>query len=279
MRILMLVFFLSAAESICIAQGWKDIQPLRSTCDDVKKALKVDKCEYPDSIYRLSDETVTVRFVTCPCPISCDSAYGGWNVPFGTVAGIIRELHKPFSVTTFDINDRKWTKLSTDMIGEVLYDDNEAGISLSTIDGNVSKITYYPPLEKNKNLLCPRCSTPTPIASNNKSASSWLHGYGDLSFEDEKKHLDKLAIKLQENSSDSIGYIVAYGGCRSTSEQVQQRLQRAKEYLVTTYGIPSSRIAIVDGGRHESFEIELHIRARGLPPPRTASSIYPANLK
>lgn len=124
-KLLILVFFLAAVESICLAQGWQGIQPLQSTCDDVKKALKVDKCEYPDSIYRLPDETVTVRFVTCPCPITCDSAYGGWNVPFSTVAGIIRELHKPFSVTNFDVNSKKWTKLTTDVPVEALYDDNE----------------------------------------------------------------------------------------------------------------------------------------------------------
>jgi len=275
-KVLVLAFFLSAAESICLAQGWQGIQPLRSTCDDVKKALKVDKCEYPESIYHLQDETLTVKFVTCPCPIKCDSAYGGWNVPFGTVAGIIRELHKPFSVTNFDITGRQWTNLTTDMIGEVLYDDNQAGISLSTMDGNITKITYYAPLQKNKDLLCPKCSTAKSIAKEQRG-SSWLHGYGDLSFEEEKKHLDKFAVKLQENGLDSIGYIVVYGGCRSTRKEVQQHSQRSKRYLVDTYGIPSSRIVIIVGGQHESFDIELHLRKRSLPPPRTFSSRYPAN--
>lgn len=144
------------------------------------------------------------------------------------------------------------------------------------MEGNILQITYYAPLDKNRHLLCPHCLSPRSIAKE-ESASSWLHGYGDLSFEEEKKHLDILVIKLKENGSDSIGYIVAYGGCRSTTKEVQQRLERAKDYLTTNYRISSSRIVVVKGGQHESFGIELHVRERGLPPPRTASSKYPAN--
>jgi hypothetical protein len=238
--------------------------------------LNVDKCEYPDSIYRLQDETVKVSFVTCPCPITCDSEYGGWNVPFGTVAGITREPRKALSVTEFDVNNPKWSKMYTDMIGEVYYDDHQAGVTLSTIDGNILKITYYAPLEKNEHLLCPKCSTPRQFLDQKENRSLWLKGYGDLEFEDQKKFLSEFAVKLRENGPDSIGYIVAYGGCRSTTEETLQRADRAKKYLVATHAIPASRIVIVNAGQHESFEMELHVRARGQPRPRTYGSRYPA---
>ena len=195
----------------------------------------------------------------------------------GTVAGITRKLHKPVSVAQFDVNSNRWSKTTTDMIGQVLYDDHDAGITLSSIDGNVSIITYYPPLEKNRNLLCPRCSTSSPNGDGNNDASSWIHGYGDLSYDEEKQHLDKFAIKLQENGSDSVGYIVAYGSCKSRVDEVQKRAARAKQYLVDTYNIKGKRIVIIYGVQHQTVETELHVRGRSLPPPRTYGSTYPAN--
>ncbi len=38
-------------------QEWRGLQPLKSNCEDVKRALGVDKCEYPRTTYRLIDET------------------------------------------------------------------------------------------------------------------------------------------------------------------------------------------------------------------------------
>ena len=275
-RILILLCFLATFEGVSIAQGWRGIKPLRSTCEQVKQILKVDKCEYPDSIYRFEDETVTIRFVTCPCPTVCDGLYGGWNVPRGTVAGITRELHKTIPVAEFQINSGRWSKTYTDMIGQILYDDHEAGIRLSAIDGNVVRVTYYAPLEQNEHLLCPKCSTPERHAGATSARSLWLTGYGDLSFDEEKKHLDKFAMKLLgQGSKAMMGYIVAYGGCLSPRGEARKRAQRAKQYLVSTYGIGNRRVVIIDGGQHESFAIELHVRSRSLPPPRTSSSKYP----
>ena len=276
-RLLMFLFVLSAWQATCLAQGWRGIQPLRSTCDDVKKALNVDKCEYPYSIYRLQDETVKISFVTCPCPITCDSEYGGWNVPFGTVAGITREPRKALSVSEFEVTNTKWSEMSTDMIGEVYYDDHQAGVTLSTINGNILKITYYAPLEKNEHLLCPKCSTPRVVTDNEENSSLWLKGYGDLEFEDEKKFLVEFAGKLRENGPDSVGYIMAFGGCRSTTKDTLQRAERVKKYLIDTHGIPASRIVIVDAGQEQSFGIHLHVRARSQPPPRIFPTRYPAN--
>ena len=276
MRILLVLWFVVMFGSNCFAQGWRGIEPLRSTCEDVKRTLQVAKCEYPNSTYRLQDEKVTIGFVSCPCPTVCYSMYGGWNVPPGTVAGIKRQLLKPVPLSEFDVNSNKWTKTSTDMIGQVLFDDHDAGITLDSQDGQITSISYYAPLEKNQHLLCPKCTTPKPSGDTTNNASSWVHGYSDLAFEEEKPHLDKFAIKLQENGSDSRGYIVAYGSCRSRADEVQRRVARAKQYLIAIHGIQSRRIAIIYGGQHETFEIELHVRRRSLPPPRTFGSTYPA---
>lgn len=275
-RILFLLCFLATFEGVALAQGWRGIKPLRSTCEDVKQILKVEKCEYPDSVLRLEDETVTIKFVTCPCPIACDGLYEGWNVPRGTVAGITRELHKTIPVAEFQIISNKWNKTYTDMIGQILYDNHESGITVSAIDGNVVRVTYYAPLEQNKNLLCPKCSSTKRQAAATSAHSLWLKGYGDLNFEEEKKYLDEFAIKLQGQGSKAMGYIVAFGGCLSPKGEASKRAKRARQYLVTTHGFGNRRIRIIDGGQHESFGIELHVRTRSLPPPRTLGLTYPA---
>jgi hypothetical protein len=81
---------------------------------------------------------------------------------------------------------------------------------------------------------------------------------------------------LKEHPPDSKGYIVAYGGCRARNGEALARAARAKEYLVTSHGIDSNRILTIDGGQHQTMEIQLHIRKRGLPPPLTFSSTYPS---
>lgn len=44
------------------AEGWRGIVPLRTTCADVKKALKVEKCVAPMSEYNVTGFRVVVFF-------------------------------------------------------------------------------------------------------------------------------------------------------------------------------------------------------------------------
>lgn len=275
--IVCLALMLLASQGISYAQEWRGIKPLRSTCEDVKRALGVDKCEYPRSIYRLKEETVTIGFVMCPCPLVCSHQSGGWNVPAGTVGGITRQLHKPTPVADFNVDSDKWKAMETDFIGQVIYTNYEEGVTVSSIEGNVDTVSYFPPLYKYKHLLCPDCSVPPPPnADKEVGLSSWIHGYDELAFDEEKKHLDKFATKLKEHAPDSKGYIVAYGGCRTPKGEALARAERAKEYLVNTHGIESNRIITLDGGQHKTMDVQLHIRKRGLPPPLTFSSTYPS---
>src|ERR1700741_1269446 len=71
-------------------------------------------------------------------------------------------------------------------------------------------------------------------------ADQWFDSYGDLSWEDEKAHLDNFAIALQ-NDPDSIGYIIVYAGRRSCVGEGKDRALRAKKYLVLTRAIEVSR--------------------------------------
>ena len=44
------------------AKEWRGLIPLKSTCEDVKRILGVDKCVVPESTYELSNYRVIIRF-------------------------------------------------------------------------------------------------------------------------------------------------------------------------------------------------------------------------
>lgn len=272
--IVVALFILGISCATSFGQEWQGIRLLDSTCDDVKRGLSVDKCEYPRSIYKFPKETVTVGFVTCPCPIRCYHASGGWNVPRGTVSGITRQFLTSVSIEEFDVKNGKWTPFETDMIGEVQYIDPEQGIHLYTLNGEVTKAIYYPPTDKHKDKLCPTCTSPPPPPPA-KSETVWLRGYAGGDTKDaEEKLLDAFAEELRIQGNDLRGYIVAYDGCLKRGEAAI-RAERAKKYLVSTRGIDRSQIIIIDGGQRSGLSIELHIRKSTSPPPQTLSSVYP----
>ncbi len=95
-------------------------------------------------------------------------------------------------------------------------------------------------------------------------ADQWFDSYGDLSWEDEKAHLDNFAIALQ-NDPDSIGYIIVYAGRRSCVGEAKDRALRAKKYLVQTRAIEASRIKWIDGGYREELTVILQPAPRGAP--------------
>lgn len=95
-------------------------------------------------------------------------------------------------------------------------------------------------------------------------ADQWFDSYGDLSWEDEKAHLDNFAIALQ-NDPDSIGYIIVYAGRRSYAGESKERALRAKKYVVKTRGIKASRIKWIDGGYREELTTILQPGPRGAP--------------
>jgi len=256
-------------------QEWRGIQLLKSNCEDVKRALGVDKCEYPETTYHLMTETVAITFQNCSCPTVCYGELGGWNVRRGTVRSIVRHLHNPLPITDFDVNSAKWTSIQTDFIGEIIYSNADEGITISAIDGGVVTIKYYPAIDKSKHLRCPNCFSPN---SKKKDIKSPLFiAYGEnMTIDREKYRLNEFALELRKLGQGSKAYIVAYDGCVGSIGKAKEHAVRVREYLLAQ-GIGRRRIVIIDGGRRESMLIELHGRGRNMPPPKTLSSIYPPN--
>jgi hypothetical protein len=115
----------------------------------------------------------------------------------------------------------------------------------------------------------PDCAEPTIIDE-----------YGDISFKDERSHLDKLAECLKKRGADSVVYILAYGGREACISEADWRANRAKRYLVENQKVPEDRVVVFDGGFRDSLTIELHISSRNAcgPFPRPTLAMDEAQI-
>ena len=102
------------------------------------------------------------------------------------------------------------------------------------------------------------------------SQSRKFDEFGTLKLADLHAHLDNYAIQLQ-NEPMARAYVITYGGRRSTPTAAKSAGEKAKDYLVNTRGIESSRIVLVDGGYRESPFTELWIVPEERSTPPTAS--------
>lgn len=96
------------------------------------------------------------------------------------------------------------------------------------------------------------------------TVDEYFDSYGDVSWEEEKVHLDNLGIALQRDS-DMIGYIIVYAGQRACLGEAQDRALRAKQYVVQIHGIEESRVISIDGGHREKLTTVLQPIERGAP--------------
>jgi hypothetical protein len=99
-----------------------------------------------------------------------------------------------------------------------------------------------------------------------KSESAKLDEYGDLIQEDERVRLNAFKEDL-EKSGSARGYILVYGGRLDPPGRARRYASRAKNYLVSTEGLPSERIVTIDGGHRDSLTVELWSVPSGAQPP------------
>jgi hypothetical protein len=96
MKISILVFFLVGIlltpSSDARGQVWSELVPLISTCEDVKRVLKVSECKLPWSEYQFPDYNVTVDFST-----DAD----GWCVSRQTITSIFVSLKRTIKLSDY----------------------------------------------------------------------------------------------------------------------------------------------------------------------------------
>lgn len=133
----LLMFVTIQSQSNC----WRGITPLRSTCEDVKKILKVDNCTLPISEYTLSDFRVMVEFEN----ETCDRESRAWRVPKGTVTSLAISPRKEMRPSEFDLDLSKYRKREGEhIVGMEHYDNEEKGVSVELYRGFVQNLFLHP---------------------------------------------------------------------------------------------------------------------------------------
>lgn len=96
--------------------------------------------------------------------------------------------------------------------------------------------------------------------------------YGAINSGNELARIDNYAIELQ-NDPPSKGYIITYGGRKSTAAIAKARSQRVWKWLVQERGLLDSRLVVIDGGYREEPTTELWIVPNGATPPTATPTV------
>lgn len=142
-------------------QDFKRIIPLKSTCDDVKNALSVEKCDFPQSIYRLKDFTVVVQFTEEKSSANDKICY---KVPPKTVSSFTVTYNKSILLKDFEYELKLLGDINNDIF-TVAYENKEKGITVLSNNGIIEEVIYGPNVENHRKYSYP-CSTKTVKLSN-----------------------------------------------------------------------------------------------------------------
>ena len=151
--------FLASATS-AYGQVWREIKPIESTVDDVKRLLggKVTclpgGCEYKIP----KGGTLYIDFSSFTCKEAGPGTY--WNVPLYTVISL--RAHNPnLSVSDLNIDESELTlEPPSDQLNDTyIYERRELGMKVlvETDERTVSLLEYYPAAKYDK-ILCPSSS-------------------------------------------------------------------------------------------------------------------------
>jgi hypothetical protein len=137
LALLFLMLVTMRSQSNC----WRGITPLRSTCEEVKKILKVDTCTLPISEYTVPDFRVMVEFQN----ETCDSEPRAWRVPKGTVTAITISPRNEMRPSEFGLDLSKYKKREDgEIVGVEHYDSEEEGVTVDLYRGFVQNLFLYP---------------------------------------------------------------------------------------------------------------------------------------
>ena len=92
--------------------------------------------------------------------------------------------------------------------------------------------------------------------------------YGNISWNEEKNHLDRFAIYLKQEPQ-MIGCMVFIIGRKDTTKNFNFRINRAKKYLFSKHNIAENRIVIYKGNPTENAETKIYLQPlpKDTPPP------------
>ncbi len=238
------------------AQGFRGIVPLKSNCEDVKRILQVEKCTFPQSIYRLEDFNVVVNFTTDKPRKKAKICF---KVPARLVSSLTVSYHKPFPLSEFEY-EVKYIEGPFGDINTTIYGDKEKGVEVFTINSQVSYVGYIPTEMEYQKLSYP-CKSPD-AGDDIELPSDWFDRYWNLPPKKEKarmRDITPVIKETEENFQRSIQvYLVYYYNRKNDKKSGFEQANRAKKYL-EIYGINPKKIKIINGGKEDKSEIVIYL--------------------
>ena len=125
---------------------------------------------------------------------------------------------------------------------------------------------------------CPRQATASTSLAISDPGPKLYETLGSISFAEEKKYLDRLALLLKKDPGVQ-PYILVYAGRRAYPNEALERGERAKTFLVKTHGIENARVVVVDAGYRETRAIELWLVPQGASPPVASPTVDPSEVE
>jgi hypothetical protein len=116
----------------------------------------------------------------------------------------------------------------------------------------------------------PECSTQGSVTVRVAGPANKLDEFGDLTADKEIDRVAVLAAALSQ-SNDYL-YVIAYAGRGNVRGYAYTALKRLRAQFVTN-GIPTARIATIDGGFREQPAFELWVVPEGAEPPRPTPTV------
>ena len=261
------------------AQGWRGLEPMKSTCKDVERELGGAACGKEQAAYNLPGESVWFNF-------SVDGCGGGllserYEVPTGTIISIAVSQRGDKIVTLSDlkVDLAKFEKTDiSDMIGVYKYVSREIGMYIeATEDGVVGGHHYFPPASYD-NLRCQ--PTPDPAASEERkrlAAPARVGSFDPASLDQEARILDEAIRKLSERSGqkdggkglDGMVWVTSFAGKGESLQGARLTAVRVRDRLVSHYKIAPVQVVTTEGGYRPRAEVVIHIQTL-MPPEATA---------
>lgn len=269
MRMFFLLTSLILVNSIiALAEGYRGIVPMRSTCKDVKRILRVSTCNPPNNTFDLEEDKVKIKFSTQPCEKAWTKQ---WDVPVDTVLIVEQFPKHPFDFSNLKIDISKYSVLTLDNLSQKAYLNKEQGIEIYTRGNKVIAITYTP-TRKKYYLLCSQekiLETSKEIQQSEKDTQLeqkiktlfLLFSITDSDTFEDEKYLWKIWIEgfLNKQPTDTQIYILTYPSEEISAEQAKKKGEETKQLLIIDFKISENRITVVVGEKQYYFRKEIYL--------------------
>ncbi|MFM9903606.1 MAG: hypothetical protein ACKVQJ_03430 [Pyrinomonadaceae bacterium] len=116
------------------------------------------------------------------------------------------------------------------------------------------------------------------LVENPGDAAKKVDEFGNINCEGEMARLDAFAQMLQ-NSPDSIGYIIIYGGSKGKRNEAKARAARMAYYLTKARGVDTAKVKTIDGGYRKTLSGEFWLAMPGDEAPKASPTIDAKSVK